>query len=194
MQKRSVFELELENTKTHKHTVFSSWALESAAPEPLGARIASNSLLRTHLAHENTAQGDVFEITELENTAQGGVFELSAATGRSNRLLRNRRAFENTAQGDVFENTKLENTAQGDVFKCFWSHWALEIAAPSASGATGNSKSLRPVLPGLLKARNRSLATRNRCAQSFRSQWELELAGPSCSGATQARNRWPQCF
>ena len=83
----------LENTKTRKNAVFSSWVLESTAREPPGARIASNRLLRSHLAFENAAQGSVFETTELENSAQGGVFECSRATGRSNRLLQSHWAF-----------------------------------------------------------------------------------------------------
>ena len=93
-------------SKTRKNAVFSSWALESAAPEPLGARIASNRLLRSHLALENTAQGDVFENTELENAALGDVFECSGATGRSNRLLRSHWALENTAQCCILGKTK----------------------------------------------------------------------------------------
>ena len=69
-QKLGVFELGARKHENTQKRVFSSWALESAAPEPLGARIASNSLLRSHLMLENAAQGDVFENTELENTAQ----------------------------------------------------------------------------------------------------------------------------
>ena len=93
----------LENTKTRKNAVFSSWALESTAPEPLGARIASNRLLRSHLALENAAQGGVFENTELENAARGDVFECSGATGRSNRLLRSHWAQENSRKHKKLE-------------------------------------------------------------------------------------------
>ena len=59
----------------------------------------------------------------------------------------------------------------------FRSHWELEIAAPSGSGATGSSKPLPPVLPEIMGARNR-------CPQCFQSHLELEIAAPRSSGAT----------